>query len=1033
MSGSPRNEMILASAGSGKTYTLVTRFIGLLGREVPPGRIAALTFTRKAAGEFVVQILLRLRQAAAAPAEADRLCREAGLPQMGCGQFQSLLEAFIGGFGTLQMGTIDQFFSRIVATHPFEVGLSRPHRILEEAEQARTRLRVMEAFFGETGEQDRERLIRLYRELTWGKEEKRVYGVFEERLEACHALFVESGTPDLWGHPSRIYRSMPWWSSGETVDKAGLAAEIQEAAGDLEKKQVREAVLKLVGAFATWQPGTDLGNGTLFERLLSQREAFLEGSAELAFGRSRETVGPPLTRLLYRLVQTVVREEILLKFLATQSLGKLLAAYDRHYAESVRESGLLVFADLPVLLARALASNPPALAVQDLLYRMDARTDHWLVDEFQDTSRIQWKVLAPFIEEAIQDPSGERSFFCVGDIKQSLYGWRGGDPRLFGEIRERYQGGDRGIRLSGLHTSWRSAPPVLELVNGVFGEGVSRTDLEAAVRERWSTAWEPHLPSPRTRHLPGYAAWGLVDPETGLEQAVAGLLGELDPLPRGLTCAVLVRSNDEVASMTQALRFAGLPASMEGVVPVVRDNLPGLWILAFLYALSRPGEAFPQAYFRLPGCAFTEAEAEHLRLSVRRELSGQAHAAAVGVLLENLSERLPQTPFLRLRARQILEAAAAIERSGSGSLEDFIARLEATTLAQSAQPGQVQVMTVHKAKGLDFDLVVAAGFGRDALIGHNRSLLHVQRGTDGEIQWISQLPRQEIQVGDAALQAARLSFEEERTFEALCVLYVAMTRARQGLYCLAERSGKTVKRVTWEDLFRTAFPEPAAREAVAGICWQAERGEADWIDRSGAPVDAREAPCAPAPLRPFPPFKPALQLGEPPSQSAHASAFERRPLREPAGMQYGTRVHDFLAGIEWLDFGDNKALEALCQRAGDGLQGPLQRFFSSSPAREVFQRPKAACLVWREKPYAIREGTHLTQGIIDRVHLFTDADGQYERAIIYDFKTDALDPERPANEQLEERYALQVERYADALALLTGLRREAIRCCLVPV
>ena len=71
-------------------------------------------------------------------------------------------------------------------------------------------------------------------------------------------------------------------------------------------------------------------------------------------------------------------------------------------------------------------------------FRLDAEIDHWLLDEFQDTSFGQWSVLRNLIDEAVQDPTGARSFFYVGDVKQSVFAWRGGDPRLFREIFNHY-------------------------------------------------------------------------------------------------------------------------------------------------------------------------------------------------------------------------------------------------------------------------------------------------------------------------------------------------------------------------------------------------------------------------------------------------------------------------------------------------------------------------------------------------------------------------------------------------------------------
>ena len=71
-------------------------------------------------------------------------------------------------------------------------------------------------------------------------------------------------------------------------------------------------------------------------------------------------------------------------------------------------------------------------------YRLDCQLDHWLLDEFQDTSDLQWAVLHNLLDEILQDDSGRRSLFYVGDVKQSIYRWRGGNPRLFGAILDHY-------------------------------------------------------------------------------------------------------------------------------------------------------------------------------------------------------------------------------------------------------------------------------------------------------------------------------------------------------------------------------------------------------------------------------------------------------------------------------------------------------------------------------------------------------------------------------------------------------------------
>ena len=96
---------------------------------------------------------------------------------------------------------------------------------------------------------------------------------------------------------------------------------------------------------------------------------------------------------------------------------------------------------------------------------MIPRIDHWLLDEFQDTSRLQWQALGDLVDEVIQSDSGRRSFFYVGDTKQAIYSWRGGDPRLFNEVADFYNASGTGrIDTSeALDISFRSAPEILDV------------------------------------------------------------------------------------------------------------------------------------------------------------------------------------------------------------------------------------------------------------------------------------------------------------------------------------------------------------------------------------------------------------------------------------------------------------------------------------------------------------------------------------------------------------------------------------------
>ena len=1034
MKGPLKHEMIRASAGSGKTYQLVLRYIRLLATGVDPRRIIALTFTRKAAGEFLQNIFLRLTKAAGDPEEAARLSGEIQAGEGTTAFFQGLLSGLVREIGNLQLGTIDRFFARLVGAFPYELGLTRPHRIMDDFERNVARQQAMERLLA-GGDPEREKdILQLYKQLTWGTEEKNVYGLFEEKLKAFHDLFLENRDARAWGDGQRIFRQPPWWA-GKPVEIDKLIPEIERELAVLKPgKAMSGAFARILDTLAVWQPGMPFEGGTLWERLLEAHDELQSGQAVLEYSRSTLEIGPPLSGLLFDLVRHYMSREIARQLVTTQSIGTLLDGFDRLYEQSVREAGSLVFADLPMLLIRGLCAEAPLLDGGEIVYRLDGQLDHWLIDEFQDTSRIQWKVLHAFLDEVLQDASGERSFFYVGDVKQSIYGWRGGDARLFEEIYDHYKDGQPGIKASSLARSWRSAPPVLDCVNALFGEGISASLLGERVSQRWKQQWSAHEPSEPTSRLPGYAAWGEVEDEEAMQEACAGLVRAVDPLSRGMSCAILMRKNDQITAMTQALREKGIPTSMEGTVRIARDNVVGTWILAFLYSMARPDEAFPRDFLRLPNLGMEEDDYRRLAGLVRGVLAEDGYPEAMRRLLERLESLIGPNAFLRRRREQLLEAATRFSGANQNSLEHFIAYLESSTVEESTLHSQVQVMTVHKAKGLDFDMVIVAGFGKATVLQAKNRTLHVQRLPDGEIEWILDLPRKQVLGQDPTLSEADTRQREDSLFEALCLLYVAMTRARQGLYCVAPSSTGGGRQLTWDGLLKHALGRDGDGRIEGTVTWNREWGDAQWYASSKPETLPPARPVRLDALRgTLPERRPAFKRMASPSEAAHEAGLQRRPLRGTGGRQFGTRMHDFLSTVEWVDLNDPAAVQGILARADTDLRERVRLLLHGQPGREVFGRPESPVRLWREKPYILRREDAVSQGIIDRAILRLDEEGSPLAVCIYDFKTDALDPGRDAQEQLLERYGLQLDRYIEAAVALTGLPREKITTKLVPV
>ena len=141
------SEMIRASAGSGKTFRLINRYIRLLLAGQTPDRIVSLTFTRKAAGEFFEGILQRLAGASVDAAKREKLATDLGLPQLSAEECRRALRHLLDRMPQLALGTIDGFFHRVLGMFSLEYGLSGEFEIMDEFAAQRSRLMTLDQLF----------------------------------------------------------------------------------------------------------------------------------------------------------------------------------------------------------------------------------------------------------------------------------------------------------------------------------------------------------------------------------------------------------------------------------------------------------------------------------------------------------------------------------------------------------------------------------------------------------------------------------------------------------------------------------------------------------------------------------------------------------------------------------------------------------------------------------------------------------------------------------------------------------------------
>lgn len=1040
--------MISASAGSGKTYQLVRRFLHLMTLGAKPQQIAAMTFTRKASGEFFNRILNRLAELAKGELDPDRYFAGMEPWPPAWPDFTGLLRETTQTMQQLRLGTLDSFFANVAACFPLELGLPLGARVMAEEESKEAREQVIagliERVFRERDEVTARALVEAFKQATFGSEEKRADESLLQWIETGHDRWLESDGPDAWGKPARIWPKRQ--GLGSLPDLSAAVAHLRTAldARKLFTPKGADKWESMLDALVTTEPGLTLPDSTkaLLKTCAAVWTALRQGAAEISIFSNKRQVSGPAARALVDVCETLLHRELLVRCARTQGTAQLLARYEAEHALRVRSRGSLSFADVQRLLARAAREWLLEGEGAPLWYRLDSRYEHWLFDEFQDTSFQQWHVISGLVDEVLQSDSGRRSFFAVGDPKQSIYLWRQAEPRLFRQLMSAHPPAlHGGIHVQHLSASQRSAQEVLDMVNAVCGD-ISSLDLHLpGIRN----LWEFHEHVSARQNLRGYAAllWpDKVDEEQPkAEDVVVRLLREVRPLERGLSCAILVRGNDTGRELANLIRAeTGMEVVCESEQFPATDNPVTLALLSILQLAAHPGDRFAFQHLQMTPLrrdSWHRSTSETLSLIFQDGFTGFAKKwiAEICAVLPNMDA------FTLRRCEQLADMAAEFDVTGSRDVDAFIRFARAYRLRTRGASAAIQVMTVHAAKGLEFDMVIVPELSSTGMNQLRSRHLIVHREAHGQVDWILQEPPKDYVPFDEALTAERSETELRTGFESLCRLYVAMTRAKRGLYLVLEKPvGEGGKSVNEARVLRDLLcGETALQEDLDGVAvsWGWEKGARDWFLVN----EVRAAPAIEE-IAKRPPLGDLLRERQPLPKRRTPSGEEDFKVkgkvlfsagRNP-GRQLGTLLHAMMEQVEWIDgpfepetmitiwkgrgFDRNPAFEqALPQALGT---------LSSLACRAAFTRPGAGARLWRERPFdLVQEDGEWISGTVDRVILECDPAGKPVRATIIDFKTDEVSDDAALAEKLGG-YAPQIALYRQAVARLASLPPEKV-------
>ncbi len=543
---------VTANAGSGKTHVLTQRVIRLLLDGVDPSKILCLTFTKAAAANMATRVFRTLARWTTLSDEA--LLEEiyaTGVERMGDGGLafaRKLFARTVETPGGLKIQTIHAFCERLLHLFPFEANAPAGFRVLDDRE-AGGLMNDARASAIEAAENDPELASAiatiakaagadgfdaLLDEVLQSRAEIEAFGgaeAYGEQLSARLGLKADDTEAAIRRRMCEDGGGASQWrawarklyDSTKTTDRKRAADFSAAAASTDETLQIDLLIDALFNK-----------DGTATQRLTTKELEKLHPSLDGELHDEQD-------RLL-ALIELGHSAKALERSLA---LVRVAEAALKTYQRLKNASGALDFADL---VERALALVTKADAAW-VLYKLDKGIEHFLVDEAQDTSRAQWEILERLAEEFLSGAGASRaarSFFAVGDEKQSIYSFQGAEPALFSEMRRnferRHKAVDRRFEPVQLNLSFRSAPKLLAAVDAVFSleqawRGVSAIEPKApthaahhrelqGVVELWETLKPAEAPDPEDWSLP-LDAQSARDPRVKLAERIADQIADL--------------------------------------------------------------------------------------------------------------------------------------------------------------------------------------------------------------------------------------------------------------------------------------------------------------------------------------------------------------------------------------------------------------------------------------------------------------------------------------------------------------------------
>ncbi|WP_208361517.1 RecB-like helicase [Helicobacter pylori] len=721
-----------ASAGSGKTFALSVRFLALLFKGANPSEILTLTFTKKATAEMKERILDYLKILQKENLESEEKEKSQNIlkeleekyhlnPDLVRNSAQKIYQRFLNA--EVRISTIDAFFQSILRKFCWFVGLSANFEVNEDTKAHQQQLN--EGFLSALNNEQLEEL-----------------SVF---IAQC--LSYDSYTSDSILERLRFLKNKLYLFDPNKKEPAF------DEEGFLEKlRSLNEQIQSIETASDRAKTAIKCDS---FRGFLNSSLTWLEKKSEYIYFKKLKNEIPTLEIECEEIENDLKRYYEARETAIFKKFPKFIQLYDKATSK-IQALDFDAIKDK----VHALLNGYEEMPAEFFYFRLDSQIAHILIDEFQDTSLNDYKILAPFIDEikaGIGQAKWHRSVFFVGDVKQSIYAFRGSFSSLFESVAKDFYHDN-------LQFNHRSSPLIINYVNTIFKKAYQNSPT-AYLEQKYPKA------SSNKHARDGYVKVSLVADERELlleqilQEAQNLLEHRIDPKDITILCA----TNDDALEIKNYLQenLSAIRPSTESSANLSQFVESKIIKNALKYALAEePYKPFyKHSVLKLAGYLHDDAIALAGFNPKKESVAG--FVWKVMELFELYGEC----------AQICLELAVGCEDAGG-----FLEKLEAKKIASFNLKG-AQIMTIHKSKGMQFPYVIVCERLGKPKSNNSNQFLEEYNGTE-LVHLYYRMKNREVVDKDYA--RALDKEEAAKDHEETNVYYVAFTRAELGLIIVAK-------------------------------------------------------------------------------------------------------------------------------------------------------------------------------------------------------------------------------------------------------